>query len=175
MLGAAAGVVIAKTVVPRTYVARTVMVWEPEGEPDVRELRTLIDSVKLPTNLAEVRRRLTITATLSQLAGRIEVGFDSNSNLVTVAASAGEAEDAMVLADTVVDQFLRHQSELEAARVSEEVDDLEASVAVARENLREAQEEYDEFRRERGITDLSSERQQAIELAASLRAQADMT
>jgi len=175
VLGAVLGVVLAKTVVPRTYVARTVMVWEPEGEPDVRELRTLIDSVKLPTNLAEVRRRLSITATLSQLSGRIDVGFDSNSNLVTVAASAGEAEDAMVLADTAVDQFLRHQSELEAERVSEEVDDLEAGVAVARLNLREAQNRYDAFRRERGISDLSSERQQAIELAANLRAQANMT
>ena len=44
----------------------------------------------------------------------------------------------------------------------------------ARGRLTRAQEAYDAFRQEHGVSDLSFERQQAIELAAGLRAQADI-
>lgn len=180
LAGLLAGVIIAKVIVPRTYRSRAVIEWEPAqlGDaarpPDVRELRTLVDSVKLPTNLAEVRRRLGISATLDQLGERLEVTFDANSNIVTVAAEAPEASEAAELADTVVAVFMEHQSALEQTRREEQVEGLRADLTKARNSLAQARGEYDRFRREAGVADLSIERQQAIELAASLRAQAEM-
>jgi uncharacterized protein involved in exopolysaccharide biosynthesis len=176
IIGVAAGVVIAKTIIPRVYVTETSLVWESEDgdEPNIRELRTVVDSVKLPTNLAEVRERLAIDQRLDQLAARIDVRFDRDSDLVILRAESDDPEDAVALCETIIEVFLDHQRGIAAERLDEEVESLEGDVARARERLGTAQNRYDEFRSEHGVSDLSIERQQAIELAASLRAQADI-
>ncbi|MBW2463594.1 MAG: hypothetical protein JRH11_18225, partial [Deltaproteobacteria bacterium] len=176
-VGMAAGVVVAKTIVPRVYVAETVMVWETdEGRdaPNVRELRTLVDSVKLTTNLALVRSTLAIEATLEGIAASLDVHFDRDSNLVIVRAEADSGARAVELSETVVQVFLDHQSEIAGERLQEDVEASQADVERARERLGVAQESYDAFRRESGVSDLSLERGQAIELTASLRAQAEI-
>jgi uncharacterized protein involved in exopolysaccharide biosynthesis len=178
VLGVVGGAVIAKTLVPRTYVTETVMVWEArEGEgadPDVRQLRTLVDSVKLPTNLATVRQDLAIPQSLDRLAARLEVHFDQNSNLVVVRAEGESGEEAVALCESVVEVFLDHQRNIARERLDETVVTLEDDEDRARDRLEVAQAGYDEFRAAHGVSDLSVERQNAIELAASLRAQADI-
>ncbi len=177
IIGVALGVVIAKTLVPRVYSTETVLVWETtedQAQPDVRELRTFVDSVKLPTNLATVRERLAIPQTLDRLAARLDVRFDRDSDLVVVRAEAEDPEEAVALCETTIEVFLEHQQDIARERLDEDVSSLETDVARARERLDRAQERYDDFRSEHGVSDLSLERQQAIELAASLRAQADI-
>ena len=177
VLAVVSGVVVAEAFVAVTYAAQTVFVWEASeggGTPNVRELRTLVDSVKLPTNLAIVREALGIDATLDRLAARLDVRFDRDSNLVTVRAEADSPEGAVALSQTAVSVFLDHQREVARERLEEEVADLQADVGRARERLADAQSRYDAFRREHGVADFTVEQQQAIELAASLRAQADI-
>lgn len=178
--GIAAGVAVAKFLVPHTYTASTQIVWEPETagqphlDPDVRELRTLVDSLKIQTNLAEIRRRRAMPKTLDQIAAQLDVHFDLDSNLVEVFAHEGTAEGAADLANTTVDVFLDRERTLERTRREEQVHSLDADVAAARRELAAARGAYDQFRRENGIADLSVETQQAIESAATLTAQAEI-
>jgi len=176
-VGMATGVVVAKTIVPRVYIAETVMVWETDegrATPNVRELRTLVDSVKLPTNLALIRSTLAIEATLEGLGARLDVHFDRDSNLVIVRAEADSGAGAVELSETAVQIFLDHQSGIAGERLQEDVEASQGDVERARESLGRAQASYDAFRRESGVSDLSLEREQAIELTASLRAQAEI-
>ncbi len=180
LVGIIAGVIIAKTLVPRVYESKAVIQWEPDqgegapSEPDVRELRTLVDSVKLPTNLAEIRKRLKIAQTLEQVGQRLRVAYTPESNIVTITADGPTGAGAKALADTSVQVFLDHQTKLADSRRDERVQSLEQDAQRARAKLGTVRASYDAFRKAHGVSDLSLERQHAIELAASLRAQADL-
>lgn len=178
--GVAAGVAVAKLLVPHTYTASTIFVWEPDNggqprfDPDVRELRTLVDSIKIHANLAEIRRRRSMPKTLDQIASQLEVRFDLDSNLVELFAHEGTAEGAADLANTAVEVFLDREKALERTRREESVHSLEADVAAARTDLQSARAAYDAFRQENGISNLTVQQQQAIERVATLSAQAEI-
>src|SRR4051812_6978025 len=61
IVGLVGGAILAKTVVPIEYTSTATIFWEPgtplagETRQDGRELRTLVDSIKVPGNLAEAR------------------------------------------------------------------------------------------------------------------------
>lgn len=178
--GIAAGVAVAKLLVPHTYTASTIFVWEPDNggqprfDPDVRELRTLVDSIKIHANLAEIRRRRSMPKTLDQIASQLEVRFDLDSNLVELFAHESTAEGAADLANTAVDVFLERETALERTRREESVHSLDADVAAARTDLQSARAAYDAFRQENGISNLTVQQQQAIERVATLSAQAEI-
>lgn len=172
------GYYVGKFVVPKVFEASTVIEWEPPDDTpnprDERTLRTQLDSLKLPANLAIVRRELSIPQKLDELAERLDMTFNRDSNLVTVTATADDPEKAVELADTSVRVFLEHLRTLDAARLDETVETSKVDVGRARRRLEEAQQAYDAFRQEHSITDLNTEREQAITMAAGLRAEADM-
>jgi uncharacterized protein involved in exopolysaccharide biosynthesis len=177
LLSGLGGVVIAKTLVPREYTATAVLQWEapdvPASERDGRALATLVNNVKLPTNLEKVRARLALNVTVDGLGKRVEVNPLKESNVVSVSARAPGSEEAARLADTVVRVFLDHVREVDGERRREEVARLQASVAQGHEEVAAVRAVYDAFRRENGIADLPAETQVAIEQAARLQAQAD--
>ncbi|MFO0755142.1 MAG: hypothetical protein U0359_01520 [Byssovorax sp.] len=178
LVSAAAGVVAAKTLVKREFEAQIILQWAPEkttgGEDDARQLKTVLDSVKLPGNLEKVREKLAITSTLESLGQRIDVVSSSESNVVTIKAKANDAEEAAKLADTTSQVFLDNRIEVERRHLLAQVGELEASVAEARAAVSKARSDYDAFRAEHGIADLPAETQAAIEQAAKLRSQADI-
>jgi len=178
LVGAVVGVAVAKLVVKRTYTASTVLIWEPDltspGAANERNLSTRVQSVKLSANLLEVRRRLGLYVPLKTLELRTFVRADANSNLVTISGSDSEPGPAAMLADTVVEVFLDHETRLARARAQERLEKLEADLDVARTKLANARETYDAFRSENGISDLAVETQLAIQHVAELRSNADV-
>lgn len=180
VLGAVSGVVLAKTVIPREYTAAAAIAWEPgppllgEAKPEPRELRTLVDSMKVPGNLAEARRRLGIPATVDDLGARVNVSSNEKSNLVSVAATWSDPEMPPRIANTIVEVFLEQRLAATRSRSEALLATLTADAETAREALGSARKAYDEFRRENGIADLPIETQVAIEQAAKLRAEADL-
>ena len=65
------GAVTGRYLLVKTYAAKSVLLWEPPASARAdanREISTLVDSVKLPTNLDEVRTRTAYAGTLEQLA-----------------------------------------------------------------------------------------------------------
>jgi len=167
------GVVLAKTVAPKTFTARAVIVWEPGAEQSRQDFGTLIDSMLIPANLNEVKRRLKLGIPLETLAKWIDVFFDPQSDVVSLEGSSGSAKSAKDLADTVIAVFLEHCQNLRRARVEGELQELRANLDVARVTLTTAQEVYDTFRRDNNVTNVSAETSLAIQEAASLRSQAE--
>lgn len=167
------GVVLAKTVAPKTFTARAVIVWEPGPNQSRQDFGTLIDSMLIPANLNEVKRRLKLGVPLETLAKWIDVFFDPQSDVVSLEGSSGSAKSAKDLADTVIAVFLEHCQSLRRARLEGELQELRANLDVARVTLTTAQEVYDTFRRDNNVTDVSAETSLAIQEAASLRSQAE--
>lgn len=180
ILGAIGGVILAKTVIPREYTASAAIAWEPapplvgEAKPEPRELRTLVDSMKVPGNLAETRKRLGLPATVDELGARVSVSSNEKSNLVSVAATWDDPEMPPKIANTMVEVFLEQRLETARTRSEAMLSTLSSDAEAARAALTAARKAYDDFRAENGIADLPVETQVAIEQAAKLRAEADL-
>lgn len=179
LVGAVLGVAVAKLIVQRSYTATTVLIWEPDLSGDARsgerDLATRVQSVRLPANLMEVRRRLGLfDVPLKLLEKRTSARAEPNSLLVTITASDAQPGAAATLADTVVEVFLEHETRLAQARAQETLQKVESDLEVARTKFANARQTYDAFRTEHGIADLAAETQIAIQQVAELRSSADM-
>lgn len=179
LLVVAAAIPVARWIAPLDYVARASFLWErplsaddPAG--DARALRTLIDSVELPTNLAEVRRRFRIHKTLPELGVAVQVTAEDRSSLVVVTARDTDPVRAANIANGMVEVFLARSRDAEAERRRQNVRLLQSDLDQARGVRDQASGRYDAFRRRHGIIDLSLDTQRAIEQAASLRAAAEL-
>jgi uncharacterized protein involved in exopolysaccharide biosynthesis len=174
------GALFARRYVAREYHAQASVLWEPTPSADGatsdegRTLRTIADTVKLPNNLAEVRRRLLLDLTIDKLARRIEVTASTETRLLLLDASAESAEDARRLAQSLTDVFIEHQRRLEGGRIDDRLRMLASDEREARRALDETRARYDTFRRAHGVANLPAEQLAAIEHAARLRADADL-
>ena len=181
-LAAVVSAPLGRVLAPYEYVATTTVVWDPlpglvegAGGPE-RELQTMVDSIELPSNLRKVRKRLRLRAPVPVIGASVEVlDFDLASNVITIAARAESPKAAARLANTTVDVFLEHRRSVEADRRAETLRAIDGDLARAGEELEDARHRYRAFRTQHGITDLSLDTQQAIERAAELRAQADLS
>lgn len=175
MACAGAGIVVAKTWVAPRYDAATVLEWEPQGSgsPD-RQLTTLVESVKLPQNLAAVRTQLDLPVTLEELSGRVDVAGSKKSSLVTITASSEEADEAARLAGALADRFLEHRRGVRATELEERVTELRGAVKRAQELVEASRAAYDAFRERYGITDLPAERKVALDQATRSAGEAEL-
>ncbi len=172
-VGCLLGALLAKTVVPREFTARTILVWEPaRGRTvtnPVREVQTLMDTLKLPNNVEELRKRTRLPLTLEALARRLHISVARDSNILTLSATAASPEEAVRLSDTMTQVFLDSQRASVRARAEAQLQAVGAEVDKVQAQLEEARARYDGFRLEHGIADLTLDRQAAIEEAAQLR------
>ncbi len=174
VVGAVAGVILAKTVAKRVYSSTAAIVWEPTDPNERRDVfNTLVDSIMLPGNVTEVRRRLKMKAPIESIARAVEVYADQRSNVVTIEATSPKDHGAADLANTVVAVFIDHCLSLDRLRAEEAVNELERNLDITRAALKAARDTYDTFRRDNHVSDVSTETQMAIEAAANLRSQAE--
>ncbi|MBN9685642.1 MULTISPECIES: GumC family protein [unclassified Corallococcus] len=173
LAGTLLSVALAKTVVPREFTARTVLLWEPVHVSAVtspeREIQTLMDTLKLPNNLEELRKRARLPMTLDALARRLDIAVARDSNILTLSAIADSPEEASRLADMMTRVFLDSRRDSERTRAEQQLQALTSEVDKVQAQLEEARAQYDRFRGETGIADLTLDRQAAIEEAARLR------
>lgn len=177
LLGLPTGVLVTRTVLPREYAAETVLVWEPSRSASrmetAREFKTLVDTLKLPTVLAEVRQRLTLPVTLAALGRRIDAETGRDSNVLIIRARAGSAEEARRLTETVTQVFLEGRTATERKRAEEQLQALGQEIERGQAQLTEAWERYEDFRRSNGIADLTVDQRVALEEVALLRTEAN--
>lgn len=175
-VGLVLGVALAKLVIAPRFVSHAVLLWSPPGPvaDPARELRTLVDSVELPVVLSRVREELSIEAELARLGARIEVGASEDSRVLTLSAEGESAEEARVLAESVVRAFLEERRLVDERGLGAAASAADATAADARAHLARARAAWDAFRAQHEIADLSLETRLAIERAASLRAGADV-
>lgn len=170
------GTVVGRHGIPKAYVAKAILLWEPPaaGRAErTREISTLVDSVKLPANLDLVRERLGFREPLHALAKRIDVTTGDPSMLITISATSTRPEAAAELANTMVDVYLDAQRKVSESRLRETAESLRLSLVQSRKSLEESRDRYDRFRTDHRIGDLSIEVQAAIEEVARLRVAAN--
>lgn len=151
--GALIGLAVAMLLIKPTYTAKSTILWEPPStaEPSDRSFLTQVDSIKLTSNLQEVKRRLRSKATIEELKEKINLLFDGQSHLVVIEATDGSAKGAVLFANTVADVFLAYQRSIGSDRGSEHVKRFDADINAATQQLTSAREAYDKFREELGV------------------------
>lgn len=169
---AALGLLVAFLFITHSYLAETVLVWEPKTEdnrPDERLLATEAGSLTLPGAIRKIRQRLKLGIPLETLTKQIEITHDSRSNLVKVGATGPTARDAAVLANTVVQVFLESQTEVVRARAEDSQRALEKDIKATQTKLDQARAAYDKFRTENGVSDIEQETRAAIDNIGKLK------
>lgn len=96
----------------RTYEARTVLRYVPAGgktriDPTL-VLRTELDRVEIPENLAKVRFRLSLPATLEEIGAAVNVYVEEQSTLMTIQAKWKSSREAAAIANTLRDVYLEN-------------------------------------------------------------------
>ncbi|WP_437737421.1 hypothetical protein [Sorangium sp. So ce1335] len=175
-LSGVAGAAIAATLVKREFEAGVVLVWEQAvGRDEVaHELQTVLDSVKIPKNLEEVRERLRLATPIEVLGQRVSTVSSSESKVVTIKARAEDPALAAKLTDTVVEVFFDSRLEHARERLLEQAQHQQVAVVAARDAVAAARKAYDELRAAHGIADLPGETQAAIEQAARIRTEGEL-
>jgi uncharacterized protein involved in exopolysaccharide biosynthesis len=174
---AALGAVAAKTIVPREFTATTVLSWEPAvGTQDAaRELRSLVDAVELPDNLALVRERTALPLTLEAVGSSVTVATSAASNVISIVGTADAPEDAARIAEATAEVFLADRVRVARAQLGEKLSHLDDDAKAARNSVDLAHSAYDVFRTEEGLADPAAETLAAIEHTSRLRTEADLS
>jgi uncharacterized protein involved in exopolysaccharide biosynthesis len=169
----ALGLLVAFVFIRYSYKSEAVLVWQPktEGRADDRQLATQAAGLKMPGTLQLVKARLKLGIPIALLDKQIDVFFDTHSNLVTVAATGASAQDAVTLANSVLETFLLQQRSMARARAEEVGKALEKDNAAAHAQLDQARKAFDAFRAEHGVVDIEHDVQLAIDNAARLNEQ----
>lgn len=158
LTGALLGLLAAILLMKPAYTAKSTLMWEPESQQSSdRAFTTRADSIKLASNLREVKRRLKISDSLEDLSKKISVVFDSQSHLVTVEAEDATAKGAALLAQTTVNVFLDSLRGIGHDRGSEQLGTYTEDLKVAEDQLLATRIEYDKFRTANGVSDYDAE------------------
>jgi len=106
VLGVAGGYFLGK----RTYYAYTILRYvQVSGKSDVGSImQTEMNQVKIGKNLAKVRFRLSLPATLDELNKAIEVWVQDRSNLMTIRGKWNDGKTAAAIANTMREIYLEN-------------------------------------------------------------------
>jgi uncharacterized protein involved in exopolysaccharide biosynthesis len=175
--GALLGLAVAVLFVKPSYTAKATVLWEPpsDADPSDRSFLTQVDSIKLASNLKEVKRRLKSKLTTDELKEKINLLFDGQSHLVVIEATDATAKGSMALANAVVDVFLAYQRGIGRDRGSEHLRRIDADISASELQLRTAREAYDAFRAEIGVSDFETELKLALSKVAELKQAMDLS
>jgi uncharacterized protein involved in exopolysaccharide biosynthesis len=173
-VGALVGLVVAALWIKPSYTARATIMWEPSAEaaPSDRSFLTQVDSIKLPVNLMEARKRLGSKLPLDEFKEKINLLFDGQSHLVVVEVTEGTGKGAARMANTVVEVFLDYQRRVGQSRGREHLQAIETDIDVAQKQLQTARDGFETYRKEIGVSDFSIETKSAITNLEDLKRQA---
>lgn len=176
-LGAAAGIVAAKSLGTHQFRAETVMMHKAPPPPAngasrgpvyaPPSLNTALDMVKLRGNLAEVRRRLKLDTKLSALGAAIDVELQRKTTLVVVEVTWDDAVMAAKIANTTREVFVAHQLEIRKRELVPRLADLNTRRARIAAELAEAEGKLKAFTNEHKVVDISQELRSYLEELSS--------
>ncbi len=157
------------------YRADCVVEWKPIGG-NVEETggRTLVESVKLPTNLAAVRTRLDLPVTLTALGAAVEVSSAKKSRLISISAVQPDAESSQSLANAVAGQFVTSRDMLRRVVLERHVSIVQDDARRAGEVVGLARAELDRFRRVHHLLDFRLEREKTMNRSVRASNEAEM-
>jgi uncharacterized protein involved in exopolysaccharide biosynthesis len=168
--------IVASFVLPKTYEADTVLLYEgapvldEEGTPPTQS--AFVQSTTVPSRLIEVRERLGWDVPIEELQEDL-VAEEITATSMRITASRATAEEAYALVKTTLDVFTEHQLAFNAKELDRLIEHNQRSLELAREQRDAFQRAFDAFREETGSRDLVLERSQLLDRAADLRTRRD--
>ncbi|HEY2735908.1 MAG TPA: hypothetical protein VGI70_18050, partial [Polyangiales bacterium] len=136
---------------------------------------TQVDSIKLTSNLKEVKHRLHLKQSVDDIKEKLNLLFDGQSHLVVVEATDPTSKGSVQLANTTVDVFLDYQRSIGRDRGSEHLKRLDGDILASQAQLRNARESYDVFRRELGVADFEVELKLALQKVSDIKQQIELS
>lgn len=180
VVGALAGYLIGKFVVKHNYESvASLQYLGPEGG-DASDAQREMPTLLALAHSAPARRQIRESIGLPESVPLDAVGLivlvtgDGQSGILSFHGNATDSELAAHYANLGVEGFLSYYASRQHEEIQAEIDNLSPRIDAAGVELDRAREVYDAFRRTNGITDLSTEQEQAIDRAAQLRADADL-
>lgn len=149
------------------------------GRPEVfdvrREMPATMPVLFSDPTIAQLREEVGLgDEKLREVRERIEIVPQPEAGLITINAIGQTPEQAAELSRTLGDLFRQHHRTHNQRELVREIENLDERIETTRANLDESRAAYDRFRQDQGITDLSTEQEQAIAGAADLLSRADL-
>lgn len=164
VLGLALGSLLAE----REFTAETVILYQPPA-PNTPEanttpsLLTLMNMVKLASNLEQVRSELGLEADARTLGSQVSVELQSKTTLVAIRTRWDSPRRAAEIANKVRDTFLANLGTLYRDDARGRAKELEERLAPVEASLREADEALRAFASENRLLDLTQEARAALD------------
>jgi uncharacterized protein involved in exopolysaccharide biosynthesis len=173
VLGAFIGAAYAKKGVANEYAASGIITWNVRNYSDYQpeEREAIVESMLFASNVDEVRKRLKLNVPTDVLSKIITVAPSQKSNNISIDATWGSPDGAANLVNTLIDVFIEWRHKIITDRLQAIAQRYRDAVQEAEKRQTLAAKAYDDFRRESGITDISQERELAIQQAALLSTQ----
>lgn len=173
VFGAFLGAAIAKKFVESNYAASGIITWNTAYDYKPEERAAIVEAMLFSSNLDEVKKRMKIDVPNVVLSKLITVTPSPKSNNIVIDSTWGSPEGASDLVNDLIDVFLARRHKVIKDKLGAVSDRYRNAVAEAERQQAEASKLYDKFRSESGISDISQERELAIQQAAALSAQTD--
>ena len=141
---AVVGVVVALGFGERQYAAETVLMYSPTvaSGDTAASPQTILNLVKVQSNLEETRRRLKKPVSIPALAASFSAAAQKGTDLLSIRAVAPTAKEAAERANTLREVFLENQARLQQDKAGKQVklvqrhlDELNAALAAADSRL----------------------------------------
>lgn len=140
LLGVAAGLLLGG----QLYEAETLLLYNPvEGTSS--SLPTLLNMVKVRSNLAGVRKRLHLDCTLEALGSACDVRIYPDTDLMSIRARWTSAVGVAAIANTLREVFVDSQQDLEQRVLASQIRDLEEHLGAVARQLGEALAAFQEY------------------------------
>ncbi|MBX7187495.1 MAG: hypothetical protein K1Y01_20290 [Vicinamibacteria bacterium] len=140
-IGAVIGLLVALSVGERKFVSETVLMFRPAAAgPDDpgASVETILNLVKVPANLEQVREKLNESTPIPALASSYEVAALKNTDLVAIRATGDTAKQAADRANALREAFLLNQAKLAAEKgerqsgvVARQLEEVKAALSLA--------------------------------------------
>ena len=155
------GFVLGNTFGTRSYSAGTLVKYNDQndfvGDTDGPSMTTFIRLVTIPTNLAEVRDRLKLNASIEQLGRACGAYLQKGTKLMTIAATWDNPEMAANIANTLREVFFNSQRKIKKADMGQEMRELQDRLEKATAEYDKADKDLQAFKKANNIIDLGAE------------------
>jgi uncharacterized protein involved in exopolysaccharide biosynthesis len=179
LVGLVIGVLVAKFGVGRSYLTSAVVRYEGlpgqsflEAQQDLPSLASVALTDRF---VLEMRERAGLEDVhVDAMRAILQVSADQGTRQVSFNAYGETPEQAANLANSAVELFLQHHTELREASLRAEQASVAERISATSIELNDARTAYDTFRSEHGISEMNVEQSQVIAQAAELRTEATL-
>jgi len=166
----------ATTVVLRTETSQGVLIGEGNHfELPTLNMETLIDTIKLPSNIFRIRDRLGLQIDIHDFAGKITLSKAPNSNLIMITGVGDSQQQAVNVANVSSEVFVEFLLNLRQQQAKKALQKLNSLVESAEKEFEVASEEVSDFRKKHGIVSMDLETELSLEQISSLESQIEET